>query len=140
MGTSRIHCLFWEKLCFLVEEGGMGFGNFGDSMAALSCKLWLRLHQNNFVWANFISTKYIQGQHPLVARADSPPSSWRRLEEIHPFAKARIQWYLGHGFVDFWYDYWCFEAPLAVTLNVINPPYMLLGEFFSEEWLGCTKA
>ena len=46
--------------------------------------------------------------------------------------ESRIRWCLGKGFVDFWYDRWLLEMPLAAVVGVVDPPHMLVAEFFGE--------
>ncbi|XP_027174456.1 uncharacterized protein LOC113774088 [Coffea eugenioides] len=47
-------------------------------------------------------------------------------------AESHIRWCSGKGFVDFWYDRWLGDTPLAAMLEVDNPPHMLVAEFFSN--------
>ncbi|XP_071928034.1 uncharacterized protein [Coffea arabica] len=77
--------------------------------------------------------KYIKGTHPSIAAVDRPPASWRRLLVVREFAESQIRWCLGKGFVDFWYDAWCGDLPLALELGMSDPPHFLVGEFFTSQ-------
>ena len=73
----------------------------------------------------------------LPISVDRPPPIWRRLEEVRRFAETRIRWCLGRGFVDFWYDCWCFDSPLVDILQMSDPPHMFLAEFYTDNgWDG----
>nr|XP_027103148.1 uncharacterized protein LOC113724443 [Coffea arabica] len=131
--SRRMHWAAWEKLCFPVQEGGLGVRSFRDSARAFACKSWWQLRKNDSLWADFMHKKYIKGTHPSIAAVDRPPASWRRLLAVREFAESQIRWCLGKGFVDFWYDAWCGDLPLALELGVSDPPHFLVGEFFTSQ-------
>ena len=39
-GERRIHWSSWDKLCFPIDEGGLGFWSFKDMARAFAAKLW----------------------------------------------------------------------------------------------------
>ena len=45
--NQRIHWITWDKVCFPLEEGGLGFRSFADMAKAFACKLRRRLCCNN---------------------------------------------------------------------------------------------
>lgn len=45
--------------------------------------------------------------------------------------ESQIFWCLGQGLVDFWYDRWCADWPLAQLLGLSDPPHFLVKEFYS---------
>lgn len=132
LDSQRIHWRAWEKLCYPVEEGGIGVRLFGDMLKAFSCKLWWRLRQKNSIWADFMHSKYIQELHPSVVSFARPSPIWRRLDEIRHFAESRICWSVGKGDVDFWYDRWLSEEPLIRDCQVVDPPSYLVKDLHSE--------
>lgn len=133
LNDKRVHWSAWERLCFPQEEGGLGFRSFADVTKAFSCKLWWRLRKNDSMWANFMHAKYIKGCHPLLVELERPLASWRRLVAVRSLAESNIRWSLGEGLVDFWYDRWCSDIPLAFQLGIVDPPHFLVAEFFSSD-------
>ncbi|XP_027182051.1 uncharacterized protein LOC113780452 [Coffea eugenioides] len=128
--SKRMHWATWEKLCFPVQERGLGFRSFFESAKAFACKSWGQLRRNDSIWAEYMHSKYIKDSHPSIVVVDHPPASWRRLLAVRDFAETRIRWCLGKGLVDFWYDTWCGDLPLALVVGVTNPPHALVAEFY----------
>ncbi|XP_071902386.1 uncharacterized protein [Coffea arabica] len=91
-----------------------------------------KLRRRDSAWAEFMHCKYIRGVHPVLARVDRPPASWRRLLEIRDFAEGRIRWCLGKGLIDFWQDRWYTALPLAQLLGLSNTPDVLVGELYLQ--------
>nr|XP_027088717.1 uncharacterized protein LOC113710068 [Coffea arabica] len=78
-----------------------------------------------------------EGVHPIVVQVARLPMSWRRLEKVRAVAESKIRWCLGRGFVDFWFDRWLSDRPLAEMVQLSDYPHMLLAEFHREEgWKG----
>ena len=128
--SHSIHWMAWEKLCY---PTGLGFRLFEDTMNAFSCKLWWRLRQNDSIWANFMHAKYVRGNHPSRVSNVRPPLSWRRLEAIREFAESRIRWCIGSGRVDFWFDRWLLDEPLAQVLGLQDPLQFFVADFYSDD-------
>lgn len=63
-------------------------------------------------------TRYV---NPFRVQESKPPLSWRLLERIREKAESKIQWCVGKGFVDFWYDRWLFDVPLVDLVSLVNP-------------------
>ena len=88
------------------------------------------------MWADFMHSKYIKGVHPMVVQVCRPPLSWRRLEKVREVAESKIRRCLGKGFMDFWFDHWLSDRPLAEVVALTDPPHMLLAEFYRDEgWI-----
>ncbi|XP_071928062.1 uncharacterized protein [Coffea arabica] len=103
--------------------------------AAFACKLWWQLRLDRSRWAEFMHVKYVRSGHLGKMQVSRPMGIWRRLERVRDFMESRIRWCLGKGFVDFWYDRWLLEVPLAEVLGRIDPLHILVAEFFEEgEW------
>nr|XP_027107336.1 uncharacterized protein LOC113727394 [Coffea arabica] len=98
---------------------------------AFSCKLWWRLRGHNSCSAEFMHTKYIRWAHPTSMVVERAPFSWWRLDEVRGFVEDNTRWCLGEGMLDFWLDIWCGDQPLASRLGLLDPPYLLVGEFYS---------
>nr|XP_027088493.1 uncharacterized protein LOC113709836 [Coffea arabica] len=63
--SKRMHWATWEKLCFPVQEGGLGFRSFFESAKAFACKSWWQLRRNDSIWAGYM--------HTLVVGVTNPP-------------------------------------------------------------------
>ena len=48
-------------------------------------------------------------------------------------AERNIRWVLGEGMVDFWWDRWLFDEPLATYLGVEQPTHFLVAEFYEGD-------
>lgn len=94
----------WDKLCYPVEERGLGFRAFDDVVRVFSCKLWLKVQLKDSAWAEFMRAKYIRSLYPATVTVSRPTTIWRRLEEIRGLVEQNIRWSLGEGLVDFWRD------------------------------------
>nr|XP_027090418.1 uncharacterized protein LOC113711451 [Coffea arabica] len=127
----RIHWSSWEKLCFPVAEGGLGFRSLLDVEKAFAMKLWWRIRQKNSTWARFMHRKYIGDQHPSSAEVGVGSAIWKRVCSVRTVAEANFRWRVGEGFVDFWYDRWLFDEPLSSQCDG-EPPHCLVAEFYSS--------
>ena len=74
----------------------------------------------------------IKGWHPAKLHVCRPTRIWRLLAPVRDFMESGIRWCLGKGFVDFWYDRWLLKVPLVEKVGVVDPPHMLVAEFFGE--------
>ncbi|XP_027120510.1 uncharacterized protein [Coffea arabica] len=127
----RIHWSSWEKLCFPVEEGGLGFRSLLDLEKAFAMKLWWRIRQKSSPWAIFMHRKYIGGQHPFLAAAGVGSATWKRVCSVRAIAEDNIRWRLGEGFIDLWHDRWLLDEPLSRQFDGA-PPHCLVAEFYSS--------
>nr|XP_027067876.1 uncharacterized protein LOC113693535 [Coffea arabica] len=132
--AKRVHWAVWDKVCRLVEEGGLGFRLFEDVAKVFSCKLWWKLRGQASIWAMFMHVKYIRGGHPLLVSTDHPSPVWCHLLEVRDLAEGNIRWCLAEGLVNFWLDRWCSDVPLA-SLVPRPKSHRLVGKFFlSDGW------
>ena len=72
--VKSIHWTAWEKLCYPLEEGGLGLRSFEDMSLAFACKLWWRLRKKESIWTEFMHDEYIRRSHPSV-QVKRPPLS-----------------------------------------------------------------
>ncbi|XP_027157156.1 uncharacterized protein LOC113758547 [Coffea eugenioides] len=132
-GVKGIQWRSWDRFCYPVDEGGLGFRSFVDMSRAFACKLWWKLRKRDSIWVEFMHFKYIRGVHPMVAQVNRPPLPWRQLDKVRSIVESKIRWYLGRGFVDFWFDHWLSDRSLAEMAAVSDPPHMLLAEFYGDK-------
>ncbi|XP_027171611.1 uncharacterized protein LOC113771199 [Coffea eugenioides] len=127
----RIHWSSWEKVCFPVEEGGLGFRSLLDLERAFAMKLWWTIRQKSSPWARFMHRKYIGEQHPGLASAAVGSATWKRVCLVRAITEDNIRWRLGEGFIDLWYDRWLFNEPLSSQVTGA-PPHFLVAEFYTS--------
>ena len=127
----RIHWSSWEKVCFPVEEGGLGFRSLLDLERAFAMKLWWTIRQKSSLWARFMHRKYIGEQHPCLVSAAVGSATWKRVCLVWAITEDNIRWRLGEGFIDLWYDRWLFNEPLSRQVTGA-PPHFLVAEFYTS--------
>ncbi|XP_027098924.2 uncharacterized protein [Coffea arabica] len=132
MGERRIHWSSWDKLCFPLEEGGLGFRSFKDLARAFAAKLWWRFRCGDSMWAEFMHAKYCSRSHPSDVSSVRPSATWRRLEAIRSWVEPNMRWCVGKGLVDFWKDRWVLQDPLEVVVGRGERPHFLVAEFISD--------
>ncbi|XP_071926081.1 uncharacterized protein [Coffea arabica] len=132
-GERRIHWSSWDKLCFPIDEGGLGFRSFKDMAQAFAVKLWWRFRLGESIWAKFMHVKYIKGIHPAEASVEWATGTWRRLVAIRHMAEQNIRWSLGEGLVDFWKDRWVFHEPLETVVDRSLKPHFIVSEFITRD-------
>lgn len=97
-GEKKCHWLSWNKMCWPIEEGGLGFRKFEDMAMAFSMKLWWRLRTSNSLWSELMLAKYCWEIHPMDACITSYSSHiWKRLIEAKPLVEDRLAWRIGRG-------------------------------------------
>ncbi|XP_027124270.2 uncharacterized protein [Coffea arabica] len=130
----RIHWSSWEKVCFPVEEGGLGFRSLLDLERAFAMKLWWTIRQKSSPWARFMHRKYIGEQHPGLASAAVGSATWKRVCLVRAITEDNIRWRLGEGFIDFWYDRWLFNEPLSSQVTGAHPHFLVAEFYTSTGW------
>lgn len=67
--TKGRHWIAREKLCFPLEEGGIGIRSLHHIVGALFGKLWWNFRTaTNSLWSRFIWNKYCKKLHPMIAK------------------------------------------------------------------------
>nr|XP_027120329.1 uncharacterized protein LOC113737276 [Coffea arabica] len=132
-GERRIHWSSWDKLCFPIDEGGLGFRSFNDMARAFAVKLWWRFRLGESIWAKFMHAKYIKGVHPSEALVERATDTWKRLVAVRQMAEQNIRWCLGEGLVDFWKDRWVFNEPLESVVGGSDKPHFQVAEFIARD-------
>ncbi|VFQ66831.1 unnamed protein product [Cuscuta campestris] len=76
-GTSKHHWICWKKLCYPMEEGGLGIRDLNSLENAFSLKLWWKFYQDNGLWAKLMRAKYWRNGDIFETLTDSPV--WKRI-------------------------------------------------------------
>nr|XP_027060692.1 uncharacterized protein LOC113687227 [Coffea arabica] len=69
------HWRSWKKLCYPVEEDGLGIRSFIDIQGAFSCKLWWQFRHSSSLWALFMRSRYSEDNGVLRGAS----RVWRRM-------------------------------------------------------------
>lgn len=134
VGDKRIHWRTWQGLCYLVEEGGLGFRDFAAMIDAFGIKLWVRLRTGDSLWAQFMACKYFPHTHPVLVDGSKRSCTWRRVCAVRDMAEPYIFWTIGEGRVGFWRDRWKLSVyPSFRVANFVQGSTWDVG--LPEEWL-----
>nr|XP_027122067.1 uncharacterized protein LOC113739011 [Coffea arabica] len=102
-GAKR-HWVKWEKLCFLVEKGGVNFRSLQAIVEAFSCKLWWMFRRGQSLWAQFIRARYFGSLHPNQGPISAQLSaSCKRIIRVRSTMEHWLKWDLSRGEVAFWW-------------------------------------
>ncbi|KAI0492514.1 hypothetical protein KFK09_026787 [Dendrobium nobile] len=95
-----------------------------DLAVSLSFKLWFKLRNNDYLWANFMNVKYCGRRHPsLCGYVVRNSKVWKRLYSIKWKVEPFLAWGLGYGTIFFWQDRWInVVAMFSVQLILEKPP------------------
>ncbi|XP_027072036.2 uncharacterized protein [Coffea arabica] len=114
LGDNHFHWCGWSKVCFPVEEGGLGVRSLQSISKAFSCKLWWRFHQQDSLWVRFLSSLYLRGGHPNQVVVGPPRSAiCQRLFQVREQMELQIRWDVSLGDCYFWWDNWSCLGPLG---------------------------
>nr|XP_027101811.1 uncharacterized protein LOC113722787 [Coffea arabica] len=85
LATMPVHLLSAAviRMCYPVDEGGVGFRRLQDIYTAFSFKLWWNFRKGYSLWASFMKAKYCRLLHPCQVEIRSMDSAiWRRMVNI----------------------------------------------------------
>ncbi|XP_019237809.1 PREDICTED: uncharacterized protein LOC109217963 [Nicotiana attenuata] len=108
----------WQKLCFPVEKGGLGFRTIADICKSMEFKQWWHFRIVQSLWSSFLKAKYCQRSNPISKKWDSGQSqAWKRMMFNKKEAEKNIRWRLHPGNCSFWWDNWLGSGPLEQHRN-----------------------
>ncbi|XP_071918896.1 uncharacterized protein [Coffea arabica] len=114
---SKYHWIRWSHLCYLVDEGGVGFRRLWDVYKAFSCKLWWNFRTGSSLWAIFLKAKYCKSLHPCQVELKLTDSAiWRRMVNVSRQVELSMLW---DRSCHFWYDNWLGSGALFLQAQVI---------------------
>ncbi|XP_019260714.1 PREDICTED: uncharacterized protein LOC109238688 [Nicotiana attenuata] len=61
----KYHWASWNKLCFPMNEGGIGFKTIEDICKSMEYKQWWHFRSTQSLWSNFLKAKYCQRSNPI---------------------------------------------------------------------------
>lgn len=106
----------WHKVCFPLNEGGLGLRSLKDINNAAALKLcWDFLHSNE-KWACLLRARVLRNGCPILYCLGS--SIWSGIKHKYGDAINNVVWQLGNGYrISFWTDHWLVE-PLVSLLQI----------------------
>ncbi|XP_060178000.1 uncharacterized protein LOC132607933 [Lycium barbarum] len=118
------HWAAWLKICFPVEESGLGFRSLFDIAKALNVKLWWRFRTSNSLWENFLWNKYCKKQYPQYVTWKGGSQVWQMVLEARDNIEQEIWWETHSGTANIWYDNW-------TKLGALH--YIVPNDFISDD-------
>ncbi|XP_075106797.1 putative mitochondrial protein AtMg00310 [Nicotiana tabacum] len=113
-GKQIYHWCSWTNMCYLKEEGGMGFRSMLEISESFSIKRSWRFRTCKSLWADFLKTKYCSRLSPCEKKWSAGLShSWKKLLQVREKAKANILWNVNNGASSLWWDNWTGIGALA---------------------------
>ncbi|XP_070034617.1 uncharacterized protein [Nicotiana tomentosiformis] len=61
----KYHWASWHKLCFPMNEGGLGFRTIEDICKSMEYKQWWHFISTQSLWSSFLKAKYCQRSNPI---------------------------------------------------------------------------
>ncbi|XP_059302171.1 uncharacterized protein LOC132054125 [Lycium ferocissimum] len=108
------HWSSWAKMCYPIEEGGLGFKRLKDISEALAMKRWWRFRTENTLWAEFLKIKYSRLAHPIDRKWRAGLShSWQSILEVKDKVEEQMLWKINSGSSNLWWDNWTGLGALA---------------------------
>lgn len=69
IGAKNKHWVAWDKMCYPIKEGGLGWRSLHDVSKALFAKLcWNFRTSTNSIWAAYMWNKYCKKYHFILAQ------------------------------------------------------------------------
>ncbi|KAK5842646.1 hypothetical protein PVK06_005024 [Gossypium arboreum] len=106
-GKRGIHWCTWKNLCFLKENGGLGFRNLSQFNVALLAKQgWNLIHYPNSLLARVLKAKYYPYSTFLEAQLGTLPSlTWKSIWAAKGLLQQGLSWQISKGNkVSIWND------------------------------------
>ncbi|XP_075074722.1 uncharacterized protein LOC142162286 [Nicotiana tabacum] len=116
-GKNNYHWSSCGKMCYPIEEGGVGFKSLHDICNTFLVKRWWRLRTEDTLWAKFMEAKYCIRSN-IMSRGISPTDfmAWKHLVKIRDKVEVNIMWKIYEGNLLFWWDDWTSQGSIKHIL------------------------
>lgn len=84
-GKPKLHWASWNKLCYPVDEGGLGIQSLKAIQQANTARLWYKYRTDSSLWTNYMRARYADGMHH-----SSSSHVWKRMVEISEIVEANM--------------------------------------------------
>ncbi|XP_057246695.1 uncharacterized protein LOC130589452 [Beta vulgaris subsp. vulgaris] len=126
----------WDRICKPKCFGGIGLRKAEVNNIALQLKLlWKLLKDNNSFWVKLVHKKYVKNSFLLSHKPSVLASwQWKRLMSLRPLFRKGLRWQVGNGIkINFWYDNWVFQHPIADLVSPVSGSFhMTVSDFISQ--------
>lgn len=86
---------------------------------AAGAKLWWNFRKGGTLWSEFLMNKYCRVTHPVVRGWQYKDSHiWRRMVEVREKVEPEIEWKIGEGNLNLWWDNWSGKGAVVDLLNL----------------------
>ncbi|XP_019178346.1 PREDICTED: uncharacterized protein LOC109173561 [Ipomoea nil] len=118
-GKLKHHWSSWESMSKATENGGVGLTSIREMVAAAATKLWWHFRTEDSLWRKYLEAKYCSRSHPVAKTWQYKDSHiWRRMVGAREKIEKEIQWKVGKGDVNFWWDDWSGLGAIAKAMNI----------------------
>ncbi|XP_031122605.1 uncharacterized protein LOC116025505 [Ipomoea triloba] len=84
-GKPKHHWASWKKLCYPVEEGGLGLRSLMVTQLANAAHLWYKFRTGSSIWTDYMRIKYHNEQrHPTSSHV------WKRMMEVSEMVEEHL--------------------------------------------------
>lgn len=134
----RFHWVSWRRICFPLDEGGLGIRNIRDIVSACQMKICWRVITSSSLWARYMAAKYLRHPNLYLCNPSGRHSQvLSRMIEVRSLFYKKILWHVRTGDVSFWTEPWSNLGILCSHLTSaqwqqVSSKYAKLKNSFSE--------
>ncbi|XP_042973035.1 uncharacterized protein LOC122304835 [Carya illinoinensis] len=121
-GSPKKKWIKRDRLCKLVDEGGVGLRNLVDVQRSLHLKFAWNLLCSDSLWKIFFCAKYMHGQHLLEINPSRGTWFWKSISKEIPIVLSHSKWKIRDGNVSFWRDNWLSTGSLIDQYPIVGDP------------------
>lgn len=136
---SKSHWVRWSTTSLPRAQGGLGLRQArATNVSLLGKHVWDLLQNQDKLWVQLLSTKYLQQQNILTATLSQGASyTWRSIHRAAVYLKPGFLLRAGNGDGSFWYEQWLEKGPICnlvpfVSIHDIN--LRLRDVYHDGEW------
>lgn len=113
-----LHWVAWDKICVLMDKGGLGFRDFNDfNLALLVKQMWRLLKYPKSLLARVMKGRYYKHTNPMnVEKASNPSYGWKSILAGRQVLAQGLRKRVGNGYTtNVWSEPW-------LPTNPAHPP------------------